>query len=467
MAAAVIAAPSQAAWSPAVDLGPASRVPVIAFSPAGDAALAWGLNTATTNDTVTVVRHGDGGPFTGPASVATGTPDPGRDLQITLAADGAAILRTGARVFVAPAGSSAFGPGQDLGGVQEGDLGPPEARLTPTLAGETIAGITSSQDFESAAVLAPGATRFGAGQSFIPFDDNIGTLLPVATDTAGTAFIAGDDLDCGRNDRASVGVAVRLPHGRFGLASALPCRPVSVPGWPDPVISAAGSGRAVVLAVTGTTGHYVLWVIIRTHGRFGAPHVLARSAAGPNPLGPAVIGLDGKITAAWQTCAESGIHCTVTAARGSLRGGRWQQRTYSARGDRIGLGGQVGDGYVVLSRCAGSICRLSVVYAGRRGRFGDPVPLTADGQLVFRDTLTEASSGRRRVRIVVWSSSRGGVFAAVAAPGRPRLGAVRRLAPDGSGGNYGPPAYETGPRDQAIVAWLTGRATASATVYSP
>jgi hypothetical protein len=132
-----------------------------------------------------------------------------------------------------------------------------------------------------------------------------------------------------------------------------------------------------------------------------------------------VIGLGGGVTVAWTTCAISGAHCTVTAAHGSLNGGPWRTRTFPA-------GGQVGDGYVLLSHCAGQVCRLSVSYADRQGRFGNPQTITADGQIVSRDTEAEASSGRRGVRAVVWTTSRGGVFAAVADPGRHRFGPPRR-----------------------------------------
>jgi hypothetical protein len=96
---------------------------------------------------------------------------------------GAAVLRTGARVFVAPTGTAALGAPQDLGGVQEGDLAEPDARLIPTLRGEVIASLMRSEGNETTAVLPAGSGSFGERQQYSSLNPDAGRPVPVATDT--------------------------------------------------------------------------------------------------------------------------------------------------------------------------------------------------------------------------------------------------------------------------------------------
>jgi hypothetical protein len=394
--------------------------------------------------------------------VATGVSDPGLNLQVVLPGTGAAVLRTGARVFVTPAGSATFGAPQDLGGKQEDHLLEPDARLVPTSKGELIASVLHSEGFETTAVLPAGGTSFGSEQEYPSFDPFAGQPVTVAADTQGNAFLADLGTSCADRSQESVLLARRPPGGAFRTATVLSCRSISSAN-PFPVLSAGGGGGLALLTITGSRGHYALVAQTGRGGRLGAPHVLARSARLPAPLGPPVINLGGGVTAAWPTCAASGTQCTVTAAQGSLGGGTWRTRTFTHSG---GVGGQVGNSYVALSHCHGAICEIQVSLVDRRGRFGNPRTLTRDGQFVGRDELVEASGGRRRERAILWTSSRRGLFASVSDPGRPGFGPIRRLSPDGSV-SHNQVSYQTGPRDQAIATWLSPNGTANVTVYSP
>jgi hypothetical protein len=174
-----------------------------------------------------------------------------------------------------------------------------------------------------------------------------------------------------------------------------------------------------------------------------------------------VINLGGGVTAGWATCTGSGGQCTVTAAQGTLGGRTWRTRTFSRSG---GLGGQIGNGYVALSQCRRGICQIQVSLADRQRRFGNPRTLTRDGQIAARDQWVEASGGRRRERAIVWTSSRGGLFASVSDPGRAGFGPIRRLSPDSWVSHY-QVSYQTGPRDQVLVSWLSPDGSANVTVY--
>jgi hypothetical protein len=102
----------------------------------------------------------------------------------------------------------------------------------------------------------------------------------------------------------------------------------------------------------------------------------------------------------------------------------------------------------------------------REGRFGNAQAITADGRVALRDIESEASSGRRRERVVVWTSSHGGVFAAVADLGQRRFGPPHRLAGDGAV-HHTSVVYESGPRERVIVAWLNHDETVNTTIYTP
>lgn len=454
------AAPAQARWRSPVDLGPAARAPVIGFDPSGGAALAWGLTSIADQQDVAVVRAPFGGDFGAAQTVATGDPDPSRDLQIVLPGTGAAVLRTFARVFVAPAGATAFGPAQDLGGAQQPDLQEPDARLIATPTGEVVASVMHSEGDEATAVLPAGSSTFGGFQQYPSLNPNAGQPVPVASDPQGDAFLA-DFGTCSSENDQSVALLARPPGGRFRLSTALRCRSISSAN-PFPVLGTGQHGGLALVTVTGTPGHYALVVQTRYRGRVSRPHVLARSTQEPNPLGPPVVNLGGGVTIGWTTCPPASDRCTVSAAEGSLRPGTWHTRTFGR-----GLGLQVGNGYAALSHCTKGICQISVSLVDRRGRFGGPRTLTRDGQIVYGNQLTDdPSGGRRRERAIVWTSSHGGLFASVSDPGRPGFGPVRRLAPDGSV-SYTQVNDQTGPRDQVLVTWLSPDRTAHAVVYAP
>jgi hypothetical protein len=457
--AAVLAAPAQARWRPSVGLGPALRLPVIGFESSGGAALAWGLPSGADEQGVAVTRAAFGGDFGVAETVATGVPDPSANLQIVLPGGGAAVLRTAARVFVAPAGTPTFGAPQDLGGVQEFDLLEPDARLIATLKGEVIASVMHSEGNETTAVLTAGSGSFRESQQYPSLNPDAGQPVPVASDPQGNAFLADFGSNCSRQNEQNVTLLARAPGGRFRASTALRCQSISSSN-PFPVIGAGGNGGLALLTVTGTPGRYALVVQTRYRGRLSSPHVLARTTRVPNPLGPPVVNLGGGVTIGWSTCAASGTNCTVSAAQGSLSSGTWRTRTF-----RRGLGEQVGNRYAAVSDCTKGACQISVSLVDRHGRFGNPRTLTRDGEIAVRDQLTEASGGRRRERAIVWTSSRGGLFASVSDPGRPGFGAIRRLAPDGSV-SHNQVAYQTGPRDQVIVTWLSPDGTAHAAVYA-
>jgi hypothetical protein len=459
---AICAAPAQARWGPSVNLGPAVRTPVIGFDPSGDAALAWGLPSASDEQGVAVARGAFGGDFGAAETVATGVPDPSMNLQVVLPGGGAAVLRTGARVFVAPADTTTFRAPQDLGGVQEGDLAPPDARLIATLTGEVIASVMPSQGNEITAVLPAGSSSFGEAQQYPSLNPDGGQPVPVATDTKGNAFFADFSTLCSGQNNQSVALATRPAGGTFGLSTALPCQPIFGAN-PFPVLGAGKNGGLALVTVTGTLMRSALVVQARYQGQLSSPHVLARSSREPNPLGPPIINVGGGVTVGWLTCVPSGGDCTEGAAQGSLRSSVWHARTFSQMG---GLGEQVGNSYVALSHCTPGVCQISVSLVDRHGRFGNPSTLTRDGQIAYPDQLVEASGGRRRERAIVWISSRGGLFASVSDPGRPSFGPIRRLGADGSV-SQDQVTYQTGPRDQVIVTWLSADGTAHAATYAP
>ena len=152
----------------------------------------------------------------------------------------------------------------------------------------------------------------------------------------------------------------------------------------------------------------------------------------------------------------------MSAAEGVLSSRIWHTRTFS---QSAGLGEQVGNNYVSLSRCARGVCQISVSLVDRQGRFGNPNVITRDGQIAYGDELIEASGGRRRERAIVWTSSHGGLFASVSDPGRPGFGPIRQLAADRTVADD-QVTYQTGPRDQVIVAWLSPDGTAHAMIYA-
>jgi hypothetical protein len=194
-----------------------------------------------------------------------------------------------------------------------------------------------------------------------------------------------------------------------------------------------------------------------TGSRVGAPHVLARTRRFVTLLGPPVIGLGGRVTIAWSVCRRFDSGCSAGAAYGRLRGGRWYTRTFSAPGVLVG------DGFLMLSRCSGS-CTLSLAYAGRHG-FGAPRPLATNAQFVFPDQLAAATGGRRRLRLVLWTTSSGQLFAAVGNTMTGRFASPTELASSGVA-NSSNVNYELGPDGQAIVTWVTSAGAAYAVAYA-
>jgi hypothetical protein len=310
-------------------------------------------------------------------------------------------------------------------------------------------------------VLRAGSSSFGESQQYPSLSPDAGQPVPVASDTKGSAFLADLATNCSAQNDQSVALAARPSGGRFRLSVALPCESIFSPN-PFPVIAAGADGGLALLTVTGTPGRYALVVQTRYRGRLSSPHVLARSARVPNPLGAPVVNVGGGVTVGWTTCAASAASCTVSAAQGSLSSGTWHTRTFSPSSGR---GEQVGNSYVALSHCTRGVCQISVSLVDRQGRFGDPSTLTNDGQIAYRDQLVEASGGRRRDRAIIWTSSRGGLFASVSDPGQPGFGPSRRLAPDGAVA-HDQAAYQTGPRDQVIVTWLSPDGTAHEAIYA-
>lgn len=454
----LLAASAQARWGPSVDLGPAVRQPVIGFDPSGGAALAWGLPSSSDQQDVAVARAAFGSDLGAPEIVATGVPDPSMHLQIVLAGGGTAVLRTGARVFVAPGATTTFGASQDLGGMQEGDLAAPDARLIATLKGDVIASVMHSDGNETIAVLPAGSSGFGDPHQYPSLNPDAGQPVAVASDPQGSAFLADLATNCSAQNDQSVVLATRPPGGSFRLSTALRCHPIFSPN-PFPVVATGEDGGLALLTVTGTPGRYALVVQTRYRGRLSRPHTLARSARLPNPLGAPVVNVGGGVTIGWLTCTASGGNCTESAARGSLSSGTWHTRTFGQPGE------QVGNGFVALSRCARGVCQISVSLVDRDGRFGNPSILTRDGQIAYRDELIEASGGRRRERAIVWTSSHGGLFASVSDPGRPGFGPIRQLAADATVSDD-QVAYQTGPRDQVIATWLSPDGTAHAAIYA-
>jgi hypothetical protein len=455
-----IAPPALAGWSAPASLGPAATTPVVGFDPAGNAALAFGAGDGP----IYVVRHPLGGAFSAAEEVASFSDAPG---QVVLTGNGATLLRAGSTMFVQAAGSTAFGPPQELGGPQQGDLPPADAVIAPTSGSEVIASIMDNDLQEETAVLAPGAAAFGPGRSYRQFYP-IGGPAPVATDTVGGAFITAQSTErCRKDGEDSIVVAYRPAHGSFRVTTPLRCRPLVVPNSPPSMIGAAGNAHAVLATVTGTLNHYEILVQVRNGARFGAPHLLASvHPHSPDLVGPPIIGPNGAITLAWGSCSGS-VHCTAGAAHGSASGRVWRTRTFTAPGNRSGVGvPEVGDGYVILSRCAGSSCALSATYADASGRFGNPKQITGAGQPVYPDQLAAASGGRRRLGLFVWTSPAGGIFATSITGRTHRFGPPTRLTPDGAAtpGNID---YELGPNGQAIVAWVNNDGTASAAAYTP
>lgn len=443
-----------AGWSPATNLGSASSTPVIGFAPTGDAELAFDSGGVTV-----LVRHPYGSGFSDPQP--TGVQAAG---QVVLPGGGETVLRTGATIFVEGPGATSFGAPQSLGGAQEGDLSAPDAVLIPTLRGEVIASVSTSREDAETAILPRGGSVFGPVG--LPPLYPQGGPVPIAADTAGGAYLVGesDHGGCDQPSAANVTVGYRPAGGRFRFSTALRCRPLTVPNAFPSVVSAAGDGRAVLVTVTRTADFkpYTLLVQTGRDGHFGAPHILARSRTDFN-FGAPAIGLGGTVTIAWETCRRYVIDCVVGAARGSLRNGLWPTRSFSDPGNRYGLGGRVGDGYVTLQRCAGPRCALSVAYATRRG-FTSPQPITSDGVLSQPDDLVAASGGRARVRLLVWETSHDALLAATLNSRSGRFGPPHLLGAWLT--RSGHVTYETGPAGQAIVTWTNPDGTASAATYT-
>jgi hypothetical protein len=456
-----IAQAALAGWSAPVSLGPVASTPVIGFDPAGNAALAF----AGSDGTIYVVRHPRRGAFSAAAGVAGFSEAPS---QVVLTGDGATVLRAGSTMFVQPAGSTTFAPPQQLGGPQQFDLTPADAVIAPTSVSDVIASISDNSLQEETAVLAPGAAAFGPGSWYRRFYP-IGGPAPIAMDAAGGAFITDESTErCRKGGEGSIVVAYRSAHGAFRVTTPLRCLPLVVPDSPPSMIAAAGNGQAVLATVAGKLNHYEVLVQLRGGARFGPPRLLAKvHPHSPSLLGPPIIGQGGAVTLAWESCSGSLAHCIASAAHGSADGHVWRTRTFTAPANRFGIGvPQVGDGYVILSRCAGSSCVMSASYADASGRFGNPQQITGAGEPAYPDQLAAASGGRRRLGLFIWVTPAGGIFATTISSRTHRFGPPTRLAPDGTA-TPGKIDYELGPNEQAIVAWVNGNGTASGAVYSP
>jgi hypothetical protein len=251
-------------------------------------------------------------------------------------------------------------------------------------------------------------------EQYPSLNPDAGQPVAVASDPQGSAVLADLATNCSAQNDQSVVLATRPPAGSFRLSTALRCHPIFSPN-PFPAVAAGKDGGLALLTVTGTPGRYALVVQTRYQGRLSSPHTLAHSGRLPNPVGAPVVDAGGGVTIGWLTCTASGGNCTESAARGSLSSDTWHTRTFGQPGE------QIGNGYVALSRCARGVCQISVSLVVRHGRFGNPITLTRDGQIAYRDELIEASGGRRRERAIVWTSSHGGLFASVSDPGRPGL----------------------------------------------
>lgn len=349
--------------------------------------MAWGLPSppGSNEENVAVSRAAFGGDLGASKTVVPGVPGAS---QIVLAGGGAAVLRSGARVFVAPAGSSTFGPPQDLGGVQEDHLLEPDASLLATLTGEVIASVMHTEGDESTAVLPAGSGSFGDSQQYPSLNPNAGQPVPMASDPQGNAFLADFAGNCSGQNEQSVALAARAPAGRFRLSTALRCQSISTAN-PFPVIGTGGNGGLALLTLTGTPGHYALVLQTRYRGQWSSPHLLARTRPTGSchsrhwcptrliqTLGPPIVNLGGGVTIGWSTCDADGRNCTASAAQGSLRSATWHTRTFTP-----GLGMQVGNRYAALSQCTKARCQISVSLSTATAASATPAPspATANG----------------------------------------------------------------------------------------
>jgi hypothetical protein len=454
---AAVAGPAGAAWGPVQTLGEGvNRPPVIGFSQTGAAALAFETGLQQTY----LSSHALGGEFSAPQQVATGVgPD-----QVVVAADGTTVLRAGSTVLVEAPGAMSFAPAQELGGAPAFDEPGPDAVIVPTARSEVVASVQSAAQHQEADVLSPGSTSLtplGGLQGFSP----LGEPDPIAADDAGGVFLTdqASESRCQKAGERNIVVAYRAAGGSFTTTTPLRCQTLDAPTVLPSEIAAAASAHAALVTVTGRLGHYQVVVQTRTRKRFGAAHVLARTTRPPNLLGAPVIGLGGRVTIGWAVCRRAGSGCSVGAASGRIGASTWHTRTFAAPADRNGVGGQVNNGFVTLSKCSG-YCTLSVAYAGPRG-FGSPQPLATSSQLVSIDRLITATGGRNRPKLVVWTTSSGQLFAAMMNATTRRLGDPQELAATGVA-NPSQVNDEVGPNGQAIVAWATSAGAADAVVSS-
>ena len=203
-----LASGASAGWSPATNLGPTGTTPApaVGFAPTGDAALAYATGGVTM-----LMRHSLGGGFS--AAQPTGADPP---EQVVLPAGGGTILRDGATMFVEAPGATAFGPPQSLGGPTDLAFAGPTAVLLPTLRGEVVASVSSSQGNPETAILPRGASIFGAPE--VPPISPLAGPVPVAADTAGGAYLVSQSAygGCRLPGAVSVIVGYRPAGGASG-----------------------------------------------------------------------------------------------------------------------------------------------------------------------------------------------------------------------------------------------------------
>jgi hypothetical protein len=193
LAAALLASAAAAAWQAPVPITTTTlwQSPLLAFDPAGNAAIAFQDQGQATF----IVRRNVGGSFSAPAQVGTPVPPllPNLRQLVVPAKDAGVLLFDNGDYMSAsvqqPGGS--FGPPQNITG--KTDETNPYATLLPTARGAVVAGIVGPDGEPEASVLPRGGTQFH-GQ--LVQSDGGSNVVGAADGVGGGAFLAWEGNLC-------------------------------------------------------------------------------------------------------------------------------------------------------------------------------------------------------------------------------------------------------------------------------
>jgi hypothetical protein len=290
----MFAVTAQARWLGVTQVGESSSgAPLIAFDPAGNAALAFGHDSG-----VDLVGRREGGAFGAAQFLPAGQDKGNLPGGLVLPKRGETVLMVVNNQpygpvepwqgLVRPAGSSSFGPPQPLG-ISSYHYGVCCGWLLGDARGETIDEISNPYSYRSfIRVLAPGASRFGPQQR-MP-----NALIGLVADGAGGLF----DVWCRGlcdNPKSNVMVGYRPFGGTFSHGVRVDC---GCEGYEE-VAAAGGRGH---IALVWFRHHNLYAALGGPHG-FSSGRIVARGAACVFDVQAVVTGR-GNPVVAWEDCSQ-------------------------------------------------------------------------------------------------------------------------------------------------------------------